>query len=48
MIIMSRIIAMVYIDRSHCYDLKWVVIIMMPRIIAMISTKELKSLPWFK
>ena len=45
---MSRIIAMVYIIRNHCYELKWGVIIMMPRIIAMISTEELKSLPWFK
>ena len=45
---MSRIIAMVYIGRNHCYDLKWGVIIMIPRIIAMISTEELKSLTLFK
>ena len=47
---MYRIIAMIYIDKNHCHDLKWGVIIM-PRTIAMILTddhEELKLLLWFK
>ena len=44
---MSRIIAMVYIDKNHYHDLKWGVIIM-PRIIATILTEEVKSLIWLK
>ena len=44
---MSTIIAMVYIVKNHCHDLKWGVIIM-PRIIAMILTEELKLLLGFK
>ena len=47
-IIMSRIIAMVYIDNNHCHDLKRPGVIIMPRVIAMILTEELKLLLWFK
>lgn len=40
---MCGTIPMVYMDRNHYYDLKWRVV-SMSRIIAMISTEELKSL----
>ena len=46
---MSRIIAMIYnVDKNHYLysDLRWGVMIM-PRIIVMISTEEVKSLLWF-